>query len=90
MSLYSEDDDAEFISHRPVKFDKHVEILLKSFSGRIQAAHTLTALQTVRRDIERSPLTNNFPARDVLRSLANKQAKDIGWKQAHEGERWWS
>lgn len=90
MSLYNEDEDGEFVSHRKVQFSRQIEILMKSFTGRIQGAHTLGALLTIRHDIERSPIKPNLPAKEEMRRLANRHAIEIGFKPAREGEKWWN
>ena len=90
MSLYSEEEDAEFTSHRPVQLSKSVTIQLKMLIDRLQGAHTLQALLAVRHDIEHSAVAQNPTAKEQLRTLANQRAANAGYKPQHEGERWWS
>lgn len=80
-----ENEPNEWESNRTVKFARHIEVQIKAFKQRILMAHTASALQPIRHDIEQGSLANNAQAKDVLRRAANMRARELGWK---EGQ-WW-
>ena len=77
----------EFLSSRPQAYSKNVLILVKNYKGRLQLAHTLSALAAVKQDIERSNIQQNFSAKEELRVIANTKAKELGHKDSRE---WWN
>ena len=80
-----ENEPNEWESNQTVKFARHIEVQMKSFKQRIQMAHTLQALATIRRDIEQGALANNAQAKEQLKRTMNQHAREIGYK---EGQ-WW-
>ena len=76
----------EWESNKTVKFARHIEVQMKSFRQRIQMAHTLQALATIKHDVEQGALANNAPAKEELKRTMNSHAREIGFKDGG----WWN
>lgn len=79
----------EWESNQTVKFARHIEVQVKSYTNRIQLAHTLQALAAVKNDIERGALAANAQAKNVLKNLSNGRARELGFKP-QGGVHWWN
>lgn len=79
----------EFVSGVKPTYSRSVAAHLKDFSNKVKLAHTLGALESLKRDIVRSDLTAHFQAREELRGLANVRAKELGFT-SKGGDEWWS
>ena len=77
----------EYLSSRPQPLPHALAAMVKNFRGRLQLSRTLIALTTVRRDIERSNVQQNFQAKEELRNLANAKARELKFKEKRD---WWS
>ena len=69
-------------------YSKSVQSHIKDFTGKLKLAHTLHALDALKRDILRSDLMTNFQAKEELRAIANNRALEVGFKPK-KGEAWW-
>ncbi|MBI5456812.1 hypothetical protein HY969_03645 [Candidatus Kaiserbacteria bacterium] len=76
----------EFVSGTKPNYSKTVAAHVKDFTGKIRLANTIQRLDALKRDIIRSDLANNFPAKEELRRAANARAKELGFK----GGTWWN
>lgn len=79
----------EFISGTKPSYPRNIAAHIKDFTGKIKLAATLQRLETLKRDIVRSDLAGNFPAKEELRAIANTRAKELGFKD-QGGNIWWN
>ena len=79
----------EFISGTKPNYPRNIAAHIKDFTGKLRLAHTLHALESLKRDILHSDLSSNFPAKEELRAIANTRAKELKFKPQH-GEDWWN
>ena len=79
----------EFVSSAKHVYPKIIAVHVKDFTNKLKLAHTLQALESLKRDILRSDLTANFQAKEELRGVANMRAKELGFKAPSRGE-WWT
>ena len=91
MSLPPESDSpSEYDSNRPLKLSKSTAVHFASFISKIGLAHTLQALDAIKRDFLRSDLQQNMQVKELVRAAANKQAQQIGFKGVHGNAHWWN
>ena len=82
------DSPSEYESNLPLKLSRIDDTRLKLFLSKINLAHTLQALDAVKRDFLRSNLAQNLQVRERTRIVANKQSQQLGFKPK-ENESWW-
>ena len=90
MSLAPDSDSpSEYESNLPLKLSWMDATHMKNFMGRIGLAHTLQALEAIKRDIQRASIQQNMQAKEQLRQAVNKKANELGFKAQHGSAPWW-
>lgn len=79
----------EFISGAKHTYPRSIAAHIKDFTGKLRLAHTMNALDSLKRDILRSDLMTNFQAKEELRAIANTRAKELGFKPQGVNS-WWN
>ena len=79
----------EFVSGTKPHYSRNIAAHIKDFTGKIKLAGTIQRLEALKRDIMRSDLAANFPAKEELRGSANVRAKELKFKPPSGGG-WWN
>ena len=79
----------EFISGTKPNYPRNIAAHIKDFTGKIKLAGTMQRLESLKRDILRSDLAANFPAKEELRAIANARAIELKFKTP-SGRSWWN